>query len=72
MEWQRLGAVAPAHLGAARVQAHWGAQVLAAAGETLLPHVPDTSHTAMTWDPAREALHYRECGAHFWMVCIRV
>jgi hypothetical protein len=60
MDWQRLGAVAPARLGAARIQAHWAAQVISAAGETYLPHVPDTSHTAMTWDPAREALVGRE------------
>ena len=60
MSWQRLGAVDPARLAGARIQAHWAAQVLSAAGETLLPHVPDTSHTAMSWDAARAALVGRE------------
>jgi hypothetical protein len=54
--WQRLGAVSPAELGEARAQAHWAAQVVAAAGETFAPHLPDTSHTAMHWDAALAAL----------------
>src|SRR5262245_6551741 len=56
MDWQKLGGVAPANLIAAREQAHWAAQVLSAAGETFLAHEPDTSHTAMTWEPRRAAL----------------
>jgi len=56
MAWQRLGQVDPADLRGARLQAHWAAQVLSAAGETFAPHVPDTSHTAMVWDADGGAL----------------
>lgn len=49
MKWQRLGAVAPTALTPAREELHWATQVLAAAGETHLPHRPDTSHTAAVW-----------------------
>jgi hypothetical protein len=48
--WERLGGIAPRALRAAREQAHWAVQVVAAAGESFLPHAPDTSHTATTWD----------------------
>src|SRR5262245_7015 len=56
VDWQELGSVAPVSLGPARAQAHWAAQAIAAAGETFLPHVPDTSHTAMRWDAGLAAL----------------
>jgi len=56
VDWNELGAVAPAALAPARAQAHWAAQVISAAGETLLRHVPDTSHTAMAWDAGLAAL----------------
>jgi len=56
MSWQRLGELEPARLASARVQAHWAAQVLSAAGETFLSHAPDTSHTAMSWDAEQAAL----------------
>jgi hypothetical protein len=56
MSWGLLGRVAPRELRAAREQAHWAAQVIAAAGETFLVHEPDTSHTAMTWHVALGAL----------------
>jgi hypothetical protein len=54
--WELLGGRAPETLREARQQAHWGAQVISAAGETFLPHQPDTSHTAMTWDARHGAL----------------
>lgn len=60
MDWQRLGSTPPAQLAPARLQAHWAAQVLAAAGETFVPATPDTGHTAMTWDAPRGALLGRE------------
>lgn len=60
MDWQRLGGVAPDRLCGARIQAHWAAQVLSAAGETFLAHVPDTSHTAMSWHADLAALALRE------------
>jgi len=56
MAWQELGAVPPKELAGARVQAHWAAQVLSAAGETFVAHAEDTSHTAMQWDAALAAL----------------
>jgi hypothetical protein len=56
MDWQQLGAVDPRALGAARAEAHWAAQVIAAVGETFLPPLPDTSHTAMSWDASHAAL----------------
>jgi hypothetical protein len=56
VDWQELGAVAPRALGPARAQAHWAAQAISAAGETFLPHAPDTSHTAMSWDSGLAAL----------------
>jgi hypothetical protein len=46
----------PATLAGARAQTHWAAQVIAAAGETFLAHLPDTSHTAMAWDAGLGAL----------------
>ena len=49
MSWQALGEVEPEALTQARNQAHQAAQVIAAVGETLLEHVPDTSHTALVW-----------------------
>lgn len=56
MSWKTLGPVAPAELAEARHHAHWAAQLIAAAGETHLEHLPDTSHTAMAWDDAQQAL----------------
>ena len=56
MDWQEQGGVDPRGLAGARAQAHWAAQAIAAAGETYLAHVPDTSHTAMSWDAPLSAL----------------
>lgn len=47
LDWEPLGSVSPRDLVAAREQAHWAAQVVAAVGETHVPHAIDTSHTAM-------------------------
>lgn len=54
--WQGLGRPAPATLSEARLQLHWAAQVVAAAGFTHLPHRPDDSHTSLRWDGAHHAL----------------
>lgn len=51
-----LGSLPPTALISARQQLHQAAQVLAAAGESYLPPLPDTSHTAMTWDTGLGAL----------------
>ena len=56
MTWHELGAVAAKELAPARVQAHWAAQVIAAAGESFVAHAEDTSHTAMQWDAGLAAL----------------
>ncbi|MCA8915064.1 MAG: hypothetical protein KDB90_06595 [Planctomycetes bacterium] len=47
--WTRLGDVAPDALGSARLQAHFGLQVVAAAGKSLLKPRPDDSQTATGW-----------------------
>ncbi len=56
MTWRALGAIAPTAIKAARLQTHHAAQLLAEVGETHLPPTPDTSHTAMEWDAALDAL----------------
>ena len=60
MDWQRLGAVAPAALGAARETLHHAVQIVAAAGETYVAHEDDTSHTALVWIESHAALGGRE------------
>src|SRR5437870_13151810 len=56
MIWHNLGGVRGARLVDARVELHWAAQVIAAAGDGWVPRREDDSHTAMTWDPVRAAL----------------
>jgi len=56
MGWDPLGQVAPHELRGAREQAHWAAQVIAAAGETFCAPETDTSHTSLGWDRERAAL----------------
>jgi hypothetical protein len=72
MPWQQLGEIAPTALVAARQHAHFAAQVISAAGETFLPHEPDTSHTAMVWDPLHAALAGRELPGAGCRVALRV
>jgi hypothetical protein len=47
--WEPLGHVAPPALRSARLTLHWAAQIVAAAGSTLVEALPDWSHTALTW-----------------------
>lgn len=47
--WERLGAVAPAALATARLDLHRAANVVAAAGNTLLPARGDGGQAALTW-----------------------
>jgi hypothetical protein len=71
--WERLGQLAPRELRGAREQAHWAAQVIAAAGETFLAHEPDTGHTSMQWDADRSALAGRALpGEAGFRVAVRV
>ena len=53
--WVRLGDPAPETLTDARLQLHWAVQLLAAFGESFLPHKPDASHSSVTWSPERKA-----------------
>jgi len=55
MSWNLLDSQPGAVLAAAVREAHWAVQTIAAAGETHLTHAADTSHTAMSFDPARRA-----------------
>jgi hypothetical protein len=71
MAWRLLGGVAPSALSGARREAHWAAQLLSAAGETFVPHVPDTSHTAMSFDARRGALVGRELPGGACRVALR-
>ncbi|MEM6994495.1 MAG: hypothetical protein AAF721_28525 [Myxococcota bacterium] len=48
---EAVGAVDPAALTEARLEAHWAAQVLAAVGFAFVPAVEDFSHTALRFDP---------------------
>jgi hypothetical protein len=53
--WVRLGDPPPEALTDARLQLHWAVQLLAAFGDSLLPHRPDASHSSVTWSPERKA-----------------
>jgi len=53
--WIRLGDPPPHALGEARIQLHWALQLLAAFGESFVPHRPDFSHSTTTWSPERRA-----------------
>ncbi len=69
----RLGTVPPAALTDARLQAHWAAQALAAAGERFLAPVPDTSHTNLEWIRAQAALAGDLVpGAHPFRLALRI
>jgi hypothetical protein len=71
--WQRLGAVPPTALAAARVQLHHAAQVADAAALTLLPREPDDSQTSFAWDSTLGALAARPLpGAGGLRVALRV
>ena len=47
--WQQLGQPPPAELADARVQLHWAAQIVAAAGLSFVEPQADDSHTSMVW-----------------------
>jgi hypothetical protein len=48
--WESVGTVAPQGLGRARLELHWAAQIVSAAGATLLEPRPDASHTNLGWE----------------------
>ncbi|MEM7137672.1 MAG: hypothetical protein AAF500_13905 [Myxococcota bacterium] len=49
MSWKPLGAVLPGTLAEARVELHWAAQLVSAAGTCLLSATDDFSHTNLSW-----------------------
>ncbi len=55
-DWQALGKRDPLALEDARLQIHWAAQTIAAAGMTLIEHAADDSHTNMEWLGGRRLL----------------
>ncbi|MBW2190564.1 MAG: hypothetical protein JRG93_13415, partial [Deltaproteobacteria bacterium] len=58
-----LGAVLPGELTQARLELHWAAQLVSAAGTSLLPAEEDFSHTNLGWDPRLGALVGHNMGA---------
>jgi len=54
--WDLIGTVNAARLEAARLEAHWGAQLIAATADAVLPAAEDDSHTNMRWDRTLRAL----------------
>jgi hypothetical protein len=54
--WKTVGRTDDAALREARLQAHWAAQCLAAAGSTLAAPQPDDSHTSAGWLPELRGL----------------
>jgi hypothetical protein len=58
-----LGAVLPSELTQARVELHWAAQLVSAAGTSLLPTQADFGHTNLGWDSTLGVLVGRSIGA---------
>lgn len=54
--WKPVGGVSATVLREARLQAHWAAQLVAAAGDGLVDKRPDGGHTSMEWSEELEAL----------------
>ncbi|HMR80058.1 MAG TPA: hypothetical protein PKD61_33355 [Polyangiaceae bacterium] len=61
-DWRALGSVVSRQLEPARLELHWGAQVLAAAAAALVETREDDSHTSMLWNPERESLGSQDMG----------
>ncbi len=57
-----LGAVAPVALTDTRIELHWLAQVISAAGDAFLERAPDDSHSNCAWDHTHSALVGRPIG----------
>ena len=49
MSWKPLGSTLPQALTEARLELHWAAQLVSAAGSSLLPPATDFSHTNLGW-----------------------
>ena len=62
MTWKRIGSVLPNTLLGARLELHWGAQLVSAVGTSLLAPEPDFSHTNAVWDKELGLLAGRPAG----------
>ncbi|MGB5811885.1 MAG: hypothetical protein WBG86_15205 [Polyangiales bacterium] len=62
MSGARLGTVLPGSLVNARLELHWAAQLVTSAGASLLPSVPDFSHTNLGWVESLGVLAGRPVG----------
>ena len=63
MTWRRIGSVLTNTLTGARLELHWGTQLVSAAGTSLLAPEPDFSHTNAAWDKGLDLLAGRSVGA---------
>jgi len=63
MSWKTIGTVSPGELSQARIQLHWAAQLVSAAGASLLPAEADYAHTNLGWDSDLGVLAGRHVGA---------
>ena len=63
MTWQSIGRVLPRQLTSERLQLHWAAQLVSAAGATSLPAAEDFSHTNLGWDASVGVLAGRSVGS---------
>lgn len=72
MSWHAIGRFSPGELVGARLQLHHAAQIVAAAGITLLPPREDDSHPNMGWDDGLRALVGRPLPATGSSVALRV
>lgn len=54
--WAPLGRPIPSTLAPWRLQLHWAAQIVSAAGHTFAEPRADDSHTSLTWDPTGNRL----------------
>lgn len=66
----RLGAELPGELTRARLELHWAAQLVSAAGASLLPPQADDSHTNLGWDSSLAVLAGRHVGAESLRVAL--
>jgi len=60
--WKPLGHVLPTRLTPARLTLHWAAQLVSAAGTSLLPADSEYAHTNLVWDPKLGVLAGRRVG----------
>ena len=62
MTWRAVGSVLPGQLSDARLELHFAAQLVSAAGASLLTPEADFGHTNLGWDAALDVLAGRRVG----------